>query len=266
MQLTDPARPRGGTGVSGAARAAVGAVEESGEHEVQDRTGEIARRLRTDPGVLALVLGAPWTRADGDDGPTGTVDGQEPPERSGPGRLYVGVPSPSELRDLDLPPDRLRHFGLSPAELRAGGYTDGDLQSVGLVPPGIVPGPGAGAVDWFVAGQPVQLMLAVPVSGPPLLARPEPGRAGDRPVPEPVDVRDVPDLAGCDDPGGAAALAVRGVRDGLLRQARRRLLHCPVCLRQVHRADTAEGLCHDCAATWLGLVRGERGGDLGSPG
>ncbi|MFP5071068.1 hypothetical protein ACLFMI_15570 [Pseudonocardia nantongensis] len=222
---------------------------------MQDRTGEIARRLRIDPGVLALVLGAPWTRAGGDDDPAAD---REPPERSAPGRMYVGVPSPSELRDLDLPPDRLRHFGLSPDELRAGGYTDGDLRSVGLLPPGAAPGgsdTGASlTLEWFVVGQPVQLMLAVPASGPPQLARPEPGQAGGRPTLEPVDVREVPDLAGCADPDGAPALAVREARDGLLRRARRRLLHCPVCLRQVHRADTAEGLCHDCATEWLGIL------------
>ncbi|OSY36848.1 MULTISPECIES: hypothetical protein [Pseudonocardia] len=249
---------------------------------MHDRTAEIADRLRTDPRIVALVLGAPWRRAAGDgagagadaggagDGDTNgagagagadDIDGAGAGPRTGPqttaasgdradgrGRMYVGVPSPAELTELDLPVDGLRHFGLSPADLRAGGWTDTDLRSAGLTPPGAEPEP----VEWFLAGEPAQLMLAIVPPGPPLLARPEPGSgAGGF---DPADVQEIPGIDGCTDPESDGMLLVREIRDGLVRRARRRLVHCVVCLRQVHRTDPATGVCPGCAAQWLGVL------------
>jgi len=265
-----------------------------------DRTVEIAERLRTDPRILALVLGAPWRRAtgggpadggtgggpaDGGTGGTGvpvpdpgrgpaapgTDAGGDPRPGAGParaagpaqgtgpgpgagpgtdgrGRMYVGVPSPSELGELGLPAEGLRHFGLSPAELRAGGWTDTDLRTAGLTPPGAGPEP----VEWFLAGEPAQLMLGIAPHGPPLLARPEPGPPTG--ALEPADVQEIAAIEDCADPESEAMLLVREIRDGLVRRARRRLAHCVVCLRQVHRTDPTTGVCPDCAAQWLGVL------------
>ncbi|MEQ3553969.1 hypothetical protein WIS52_26145 [Pseudonocardia nematodicida] len=224
---------------------------------MQDRTDEIARRLDVDPRVLALVVGAPWRRASGVDsepaGAAGSAAVDPAGERPVHGRVFVGVPSPSELRELDLPADGLRHFGLTPADLRAGGWTDADLRSAGIPVPG-AEGTGRDGVEWFVAGEPAQLMLGLRPHGAPRLARAEPRWDGHIPGVEPVDVEDLPGLAGCTDPEAPAALAVRELRDGLLRRARRRLVHCPVCLRQVHRSNTTHGACHGCAGRWLGIV------------
>jgi hypothetical protein len=212
---------------------------------VRDHTDELARRLGIDPRVLALLVAAPWRPASGD-GEMPRAGDDDPPAR---GRVFVGVPSPSELRDLDLPADGLRHFGLTPAELRAGGWTDADLRSAGL------PVPGAGPdVDWFVAGEPAQLMLGLSPYGPPRLARPRTRWDGHPPVLDPVEEEEVPGLAGCTDPDDEQAAAVRDVRDRLLRRARRRLVHCPFCLRQVPRDDTTYGACHACASRWLGIL------------
>ncbi|MEV1291621.1 hypothetical protein [Pseudonocardia sp. NPDC049635] len=213
-----------------------------------DRTAEIAERLRTDPRIVALVLGAPWRRVGPDVSRSGPVSAVGEGRADGRGRMYVGVPSPSELSELGLPTEVLRHFGLSPADLRAGGWTDTDLRSAGLTPPGAEPEP----VEWFVAGEPPQLMLGLAPSGPPLLARPEPGaQAGGV---DPVEVHRVPDVVGCTDPESDGMLLVRQIRDRLVRRARRRLAHCGVCLRQVLRTDPATGVCPDCAAEWLGVL------------
>ncbi|SFM77063.1 hypothetical protein SAMN05216207_1002333 [Pseudonocardia ammonioxydans] len=213
---------------------------------MEDRTGEVARRLATDPRVVAVLVGAPWHPAAG--GPEPDADPAE--ERGARGQVYVGVPSPAELRALDLPVDGLRHFGLTPAELRAGGWTDADLRSAGLTPPGAAPDP----VEWFVAGEPAQLMLGLAPHGPPLLARPEPRWDGHRPVLDPADTAEVPGLLACTDPESEQGLQVTAVRDGLLRRARRRLVHCALCHVLVHRADTTHGACHGCAGRWLGIV------------
>ncbi len=215
-----------------------------GDHVTEDRTAEVAGRLGVDTRVLAVLVAAPWRAADGHDtGPVAEPAGER-------GTVYVGVPSPAELRELDLPADGLRHFGLTPADLRRGGWTDADLRSAGLLPPGATPDP----VAWFVAGEPPQLMLGFAPAGPVLLARPEPRWDGRLPVLDPADAVEVPVLPGCDDPDGDAGLAVRQVRDGRRRRARRRLTHCVICLRPVHRAATTHGACHGCAGTWLGFV------------
>ncbi|ANY08432.1 hypothetical protein [Pseudonocardia sp. HH130630-07] len=215
----------------------------------EDLTGPVAGRLGVDPRVLAVVVGAPWRRMSGSAGPG---DGAGDPAHAVRGRVFVGVPSPAELTALDLPADGLRHFGLSPAELRAGGWTDADLRAAGL------PVPGGDDVEWFVAGEPPQLLLGIDPAGRPRLARPEPRNEqrddGVVRVLGPVDAEQVPDLTGCTDPEGAAATGVRAVRDRLLRTARRQLVHCAFCLRQTHRAGTGYGACPDCAARWLGVV------------
>ncbi|MBP2369943.1 hypothetical protein [Pseudonocardia parietis] len=218
---------------------------------MEDRTDEVAHRLGTDPRIVAVLVGAPWRRAPGSTEPVG--DPSDPSAPDGPGirgRVFVGVPSPSELRALDLPADGLRHFGLTPAELRAGGWTDADLRSAGLTPPGA----GPVTVEWFVAGEPAQLMLGFTASGPPLLARPEPWWDGHEQALDPADTEEIPGLAACTDPEGEPGLQVQVVRDGLLRRARRRLVHCTICLGYVHRADTTHGACHDCAHRWLGVL------------
>ncbi|MEJ8280923.1 hypothetical protein [Pseudonocardia spirodelae] len=207
-----------------------------------DRTAEVAARLGVDPRVLAVVVAAGWRVADGHGGVADAPDGPR-------GTVYVGVPSPAELRALDLPADGLRHFGLTPADLRRGGWTDTDLRSAGLTPPGA-----PDATAWFVAGDPPQLMLGLDPARGALLARPELRRAGHPPVLDPADVVAVPVLPGCTDPDGDAALAVREVRDGLLRRARRRITHCALCLRPVLRDATTHGACHLCAGSWLGIV------------
>lgn len=216
---------------------------------MQDRTPEIARRLRVTPAVLALVVGAPWTAAVRRGWP-GTAG--EPPAPPGPGggrgRSYVGVPTPEELSALGIPPEQLRHFGLSVDDLRAGGYTDADLRAVGLLPAG------SGAVEWFVAGEPYQLMLGLDADGPPLLARPQPGWDGPaEPTLDPVDVRRVPGLSGCPDPDGDTARAVRAVRDELLAAVRARIGHCAACFALQHGL-AGDGLCDGCAARWRGVV------------
>lgn len=214
---------------------------------MDDLTDAVAARLGVDPRVLAVLVGAPWRRVPGAADATGAPggSGDEAPVH---GRVFVGVPSPSELRALDLPAGGLRHFGLTPAKLRAGGWTDADLRSAGL------PVPGADDVEWFVAGEPAQLLLGLGRSGPPRLARPEPRRDGPGPVLAPADAEEVPGLPGCADPEGAAGAQVRAVRDRLLRRTRRRLVHCTFCLRAQHPADTTYGACHGCATRWLGIV------------
>jgi hypothetical protein len=108
--------------------------------------------------------------------------------------------------------------------------------------------------EWFVAGEPEQLMLGLGPSGMPLLARPQTRWEGHVPALVPLDVHGAPELRGCPDDAGSAAEGVRQVRAEVMRRSRARLRYCQVCLAQVRLEHLIGQRCHPCLERWDGLV------------
>ena len=117
-------------------------------------------------------------------------------------------------------------------------------------------GPASGALssgaedldDWYVAGEPAQLMLNVGDDGP-RLARPR-GRwhGASRLVLEPVDAQSIPGLLDTD------SEALTRVIADLLRKRRASFRYCNLCFRvtppEYHEGDA----CMSCQEEWRGIV------------